>query len=101
MKPAEIEKYKVCNMPSDKGTGNAVPNQFVITINTNKGTKRIFQSYDTVIAVRDEDGKITLDENKWDYSPTTSHYRNNFLCESTAETRRKIKNGIYALENLN
>ena len=101
MKPAEIEKYKVCNMPSYKGTGDVVANQFVITINTNKGTKRIFQSYDTVIAVRDEDGKITLDENSWDYSQTTSRYRNKFLCENTAETRRKIKNGIYKLANLN
>jgi len=101
MKPAEIEKYKVCNMPSYKGTGAVVANQFVITVKTSKGTKRIFQSYDTIIAVRDEDGKITLDENKWDYSPTTSHYRNNFLCENTAETRKKIKNGVYQLANLN
>ena len=101
MKPAEIEKYKVSNMPSYKGTGDVVANQFVITVNTNKGTKRIFQSYDTIIAVRDEDGKITLDENMWDYSQTTSRYRNNFLCENTAETRRKIKNGIYQLANLN
>jgi len=101
MKPTEIEKYKVCNMPSYKGTGETVANQFVITINTKKGTKRIFQSYDTIIAVRDEDGKITLDENNWDYSQTTAHYRNNFLCEKTAETRRKIKNGIYQLANLN
>ena len=101
MKPKEIVKYKVENMPSYKGTGDAVPNQFIITINTNKGTKRIFQSYDTVIAVKDEDGKITLDENNWDYSQTTAHYRNNFLCEKTADTRRKIKNGIYQLANLN
>ena len=101
MKPAEMEKYKVCNMPSYKGTGDTVPNQFVITINTNKGTKRIFQSYDTIIAVSDEDGKITLDENNWDYSQTTARYRNNFLCENTAETRRKIKNGIYQLADLN
>jgi len=101
MKPAEIEKYKVCNMPSYKGTGDTVPNQFVITINTNKGTKRIFQSYDTIIAISDEDGKITLDENNWDYSQTTARYRNNFLCENTAETRRKIKNGIYQLADLN
>ena len=101
MKPTEIKKYKVRNMFSYKGTGNVVANQFVITIDTNKGTKSIFQSYDTIIAVRDEDGKITLDENKWDCSQTTDHYRNNFLCENTAETRRKIKKGIYQLANLN
>lgn len=101
MRPAKIEKYKVCNMPSYKGTGDVVPNQFVITIETDKGTKRIFQSYDSIIAVRDEDGKITLDEKYWDYSKATAHYRNNFLCENTAETRRKINNGVYQLANLN
>ena len=101
MKPAEIEKYRVSNMPSYKGSGDAVPNQFVITINTDKGTKRIFQSYDTIIAVRDEDGKITLDKNNWEYSATTSHYRNRFLRENTAETRRKINSGVYTLANLN
>lgn len=101
MKPAEIEKYKVCNMPSYKGTGETVANQFVITIDTNKGVKRIFQSYDTIIAVKDEDGKVTLDENSWDYSQTTARYRNNFLHENTAETRRKIESGVYKLANLN
>ena len=97
MKPAEIEKYKVCNMTSYKGTGDAVANQFVITISTNKGIKRIFQSYDTIIAVRDEYGKITLDKNNWNHSQTTARYRNNFLCENIAETRKKIKQGIYII----
>lgn len=101
MKPAEIEKYRVTNMPSYKGTGDAVANQFVITIDTEKGVKRIFQSYNTIIAVKDEDGKITLDENSWDYSITTSHYRNRFLNENTAETRRKINSGVYKLADLN
>ena len=101
MKPIELKKYKVSNMPSYKGTGDVVKNQFVITIKTNKGTKRIFQSYDTVIAIRDEDGKITLDKNKWDYSTTTSHYRNNFLGEKKDETLRKINKGIYTLADLN
>lgn len=101
MKPAEIEKYGVSNMSSYKGSGNVVPNQFVITINTDKGTKRIFQSYDTIIAVRDEGGNITLDKNNWEYSKSTSRYRNKFLNENTAETRRKIEQGIYTLENLN
>ena len=101
MRPAEIEKYKVRNMSSYKGSGDVVANQFLITIETDKGTKRIFQSYETVIAVMDEDGKVTLDKNKWEYSATTSRYRNQFLCENTAETRKKIKQGIYVLENLN
>lgn len=101
MKPTEIEKYKVRNMSSYKGSGDVVANQFLITIETDKGTKSIFQSYDTVIAVRDEDGKVTLDKNNWEYSATTSRYRNQFLREKTDETRRKIKNGVYKLDNLN
>lgn len=101
MKPAEIENYRVSNMSSYKGSGNVVVNQFLITINTDKGTKRIFQSYDTIIAVRDEGGNITLDKNNWEYSPTTSHYRNQFLNENTAETRQKINSGVYKLADLN
>lgn len=101
MKPAEIEKYRVSNMSSYRGGGDSVANQFLITINTDKGTKRIFQSYKTIIAVMDEDGNVTLDKNKWDYSPTTSRYRNQFLREKTAETRRKINSGVYTLANLN
>jgi hypothetical protein len=101
MKPSVIKKINVRNMQSYKGTGNEVPNQFVITAETKNGCVRVFQSYDTVIAVKDENGKVTLDKNNWDYSQTTSHYRNQFLRENTAETRRKIKQGIYQLANLN
>lgn len=101
MKPAVIKNVHVKNMDSYKGTGDEVANQFVITVDTDKGRVRVFQSYSSVIAIRDEDGKITLDENKWDYSQTTARYRNQFLCENTAETRRKIQAGIYQLADLN
>ena len=101
MKPSVIKNVHVKNMESYKGTGDEVVNQFVITVDTDKGRVRLFQSYNSVIAMRDEDGKITLDESKWDYSQTTARYRNQFLCENTAETRRKIKEGIYQLADLN
>ena len=101
MKPVVLQKIHIENMESYKGTGDAVANQFVITIETDKGTIRVFQSYTSVITMRDENGKITLDENKWDYSTTTARYRNKFLCENTVETRRKIQQGIYALADLN
>lgn len=101
MKPSVIENVHVENMESYKGTGDVVPNQFVITVDTDKGRVTVFQSYNSVIAMRDEDGKITLDENNWDYSQTTARYRNRFLCENTAETKRKIKAGIYQLADLN
>ena len=85
---------KVYNMESSQG--NKVPNQFIIE---HKG-KEYFQSYNSLIAVK-ENGKITLDEYYWNYSRTTSKYRNEFLNELTDDTRKKIKDGIYKLANLN
>ena len=60
-----------------------------------------FQSYKSIIAFCSNDGKITLDEYYWDYSTTTGKYRNQFLQEGIAETRKKIKAGTYTLTNLN
>jgi len=78
-------------------SGNAVANQFVLT---DKG-REIFQSYDSIIVIRNANGKITLDLNDWNYSVTTSRYRNLFLGETTAETKKKIKSGEYKLADLN
>ena len=76
---------------------NGVPNQFIITGDDGSLT---FQSYDTVIAVK-KAGKVTLDEEKWDFSTTTGKYRNMFLGEKRPETFKKIKSGEYTLSNLN
>lgn len=79
-------------------SGKAVANQFIIE--TEAG--QYFQSYQTVIAFKPRNGgPITLDENSWDYSRTTSKYRSQFLGENTAETRKKIDSGEYKLANLN
>jgi len=59
-----------------------------------------FQSYNSII-VRIEGSAVVLDCNKWDYSPTTSKYRNIFLGETTKKTRAKIKSGKYVLSDLN
>lgn len=87
------------NMISPKG--NAVLNQFIIK---DKG-KEYFQSYSSLIAIKDytKTGKvrITLDNYYWNYSRTTSKYRNEFLGEYTDLTRKKIKDGTYKLANLN
>lgn len=73
-----------------------VKNQFIIE----DGQKIIFQSYESIIAVK-ERGKVTLDERYWDYSKTTGKYRNLFLGEEKKDTERKIKSGEYKLSNLN
>jgi len=87
---------KVRNMTSSS-SGNPVANQFVIY--TDEGT--YFQSYKSVIAFRDNERKITLDEYYWDYSRTTGKYRNEFLGEHIAKTRDKIESGEYKLADLN
>ena len=86
---------KAQNMRSNKG--NFVPNQFLIY--TNKGV--YFQSYNSIIALRDNSNNVFLDSYYWNYSRTTGKYRNIFLDEYTPETKAKIKSGIYKLKNLN
>ena len=88
-------KLKVKNMMSNNG--NFVPNQFEIS--TSEG--RYFQSYDSVIVFINNNGKVFLDENDWDYSRTTGKYRNIFLGEHIKETRKKIEKGEYELIDLN
>ena len=67
--------------------GNPITNQFII----DDKNKETFQSYDSIIAVRNKKtDKITLDSYFWDYSVTTGKYRNQFLGEGIAETRKKI-----------
>ena len=92
---------KAKNIISNKG--NSITNQIIIT--DSKKDSETFQSYDSIIAVKtwDKNGKrkILLDDYYWNYSRTTAKYRNKFLNETTEETKRKIKEGIYLLANLN
>jgi len=96
---------KVENMTSKNG--NKIANQFIITDKGENGCTKteIFQSYDSEIAIIEHqpDGSIVvyLDEQTWNYSRTTSKYRNQFLGETTKETLAKIKSGEYILTNLN
>jgi hypothetical protein len=85
---------KIENLTSNKG--NKVANQFIVKTET----AIYFQSYESMI-VKIENGQTFLDINFWDYSKTTSKYRNIFLSEDKKRTELKIKNGIYILTNLN
>jgi len=82
-----------------------IANQFVITDTPDVGVDtQTFQSYDTLIArVTCDHGaeSVELDENYYDYSATTGKYRNRFLGEGIADTRKKIKSGEYKLVDLN
>ena len=88
-------KVKVRNLISK--SGREVPNQFEIRA----GRCRYFQSYNSIIVKIDENNQVYLDSYYWNYSNTTSKYRNQFLYEDTATTKAKIKSGEYILTNLN
>ena len=88
----------VSNFTNDKG--NKIANQFIIY--TPEYT--IFQSYNSnIVKTTFENGKrvVYLDEYYYNYSNTTSKYRNKYLGETTKEIEAKIKAGIYILTNLN
>ncbi len=80
--------------------GNKVVDQFIIHLDVGSG--RYFQSYDSIIVfIHPCNKRIELDEKYWNYSNTTSKYRNIFLGETTKETEAKIKSGEYILTDLN
>ena len=106
---------KVSNMTGR--TGKPIANQFIISeeghgANGNFKLREYFQSYESVIVDRiiwgakdayttKDKVEIKLDSKYWNYSATTSKYRNQFLNETTAETKHKIETGEYILTNLN
>lgn len=88
---------KVTNITNSRG--RKVPNQFIIT----NGNVYTFQSYNSVIAIVDFDNSIITLGSDWNYSTTTSRYRNKFFetlgldeMSDTASVRKAIKNGEVA-----
>jgi len=79
---------RVKNMVSS--SGNVIANQFIIT-KPNEFT--LFQSYNSPIAM--VKGEKTYIFRDFDYSTTTSKYRNLFLGETKKETIAKLKSGEY------
>ena len=92
-----MSNVKVAQMLNDRG--QAVKIQFYIFDQDNSVV--MFQSYNSIIAKRYNNGNVELDQNYWDYSLTTGKYRNVFLAEKKPETEKKIKQGIYKLVDLN
>ena len=94
-------KTVLANLPSIENlqspNGNDVPNQFRIIFKDGV----LFQSYTTIIVFKTNKGQIFLDSEKWNYSNTTSKYRNMFLGETSKEIQAKIESGVYILTNLN
>jgi hypothetical protein len=85
---------KVENMKSPR-TGNPVANQFVIEGTFKAKWYRLFQSYESPIAL--EYGRKVFLFPKYAYSVTTSKYRNEFLHTNTRGIEEGIKQGKYIL----
>ena len=80
---------RVNNMVSDRG--NDIPNQFELRFDGGI----VFQSYNSVIAVKlYNDNKVYLGDD-WDYSRTTGKYRNKFLGVNKAEIVKGLTNGNF------
>ena len=78
--------------------GNKIANQFIIY----DGDIWYFQSYKSIIVMKDNlNNKIYLDSTFWNYSNTTAKYRNKFLNEKINNTRKKLREGVYILTDLN
>ncbi len=61
---------------------------------------RFMKSYDTIIAFISNEGEVVLNT-QFDFSSTTNFYRCQFLNESGAETKNKLKSGEYTQMSLN
>ena len=86
---------EVSNMTSNN-TGREIANQFIIE----DGGKIYFQSYSTIIAVK-ENGNIVIDTNAENYSKTTSKYLYQFLGTNRKNLLQDVKEGRIIRANLN
>ena len=77
--------------------GNAATNQFVI--NTTNG--QYFQSYETLIAFKPNNGDAPVLTDSWDYSVTTLKHLKLFLGTSASKAQmiKQIESGALILDN--
>lgn len=85
---------KVTNITNSRG--RKVPNQFIIE----NGNVYTFQSYNSVVAVVNFDNSTITLGSDWNYSTTTSRYRNKFFeglgldeLGNTESVRKAINDG--------
>ena len=83
-----MKNLKVENIENN---GRNVPNQFLISYIENEKNYELFQSYNSMIIKR-ENGKIIEVGSDWDYSRTTSKYRNLLTGMNKKEFEKMLKN---------
>jgi hypothetical protein len=88
---------KIENLTSSRG--KKIVNQFIIT--NEEG--QFFQSYESIIAFKPNDQMkpILLDCKYWNFSSTTSKYRNQFLKCENKDIKKMTKDGDIIFVNLN
>ena len=89
---------KTYHLKTNQGD-NAV-NQIVIEMTHFGKPCSTFQSYQTIMAHIDCEGKVTLDKS-YPYSRTTSRYLNQFLNVTSKERDKFVKSGFYKIADLN
>lgn len=95
-KMTSIKNVKVKPLTSVR-SGRPVPNQNIITLNSVDGVYQYFQSYNSIIVCITPNGSIHLSDH-WDFSTTTSKYRNAFLNMTTQEVKKGINNGAIVVD---
>jgi len=88
---------KIENLTSSRG--KKIVNQFIIT--NEEG--QFFQSYESIIAFKPNDPMepILLDCEYWNFSRTTSKYRDQFLKCKSKDIKKMTKDGDIIFVNLN
>ena len=85
------------NMRSIKG--NPVPNQYTAAMYHNGKLHQWFKSYNTIICLKA--GSMVYLDPTYDCSRTTMRYLTQFLQTDMKTIRKKIKDGIYIITDLN
>lgn len=82
-----LKGYKGCYCLKSPSSGREVANQMVIKFENGE----IFQSYNSIIAIRFYGGKVYITD-KHDYSNTTRKYRNIYFGDDRKGIERMIDN---------
>jgi hypothetical protein len=93
-----VDVAQVHAQPLRTRGGHPAPDQLEITL---EDGSRLFTSYTRKVALVTAEGQTWLDSCYWNYSRTTSRYRNEFLGLSTPEIMRGLESGALKLTNLN
>ena len=99
----DIQVQGILIEPFEYDSGASVANQYIIKLEHAEGVLFAFQSYETIIALKDDYNFTILDIDALDYSRTTLKFLKLFIGDSSPKKilKDKISNGIYHIYDLN